>query len=154
MPKAISLHATRLLPWLVCAFLAAVLASCGEDKIGKTLTVTGKVTLGGEALPSGIVTFTPDAEKGNKGNFNPTGTIGADGNYTLHTDTKDGAPPGWYKVSINTNMPPASKDMKPGETPPQPVAINPNYNDPNRSGIRIEVTESPAANAYDIPLKK
>jgi hypothetical protein len=130
------------------------LAGCGEtSKVGKVVPVSGKVTLGGQPLTSGIVTFTPDASKGNTSTWVPSGTIGADGAYTLHTETKAGAPPGWYKVSVNTSVPPTT-DVQVGQPPAKPVSINAMYNDPNKSGIAFEVTEGPAEGAYDIPLKK
>jgi hypothetical protein len=140
--------------WVVGLCAALGFAGCGDASgVGKTVPVTGKVTLGGQALKVGIVVFTPDAGRGNTSKWVPSGMIGADGTYSLHTDTKEGAPPGWYKVSINTTVPPPG-DLQPGTPPPMPVAINAMYNDPDRSGFAFEVTESPAPDAYDIPLKQ
>jgi hypothetical protein len=105
MRNGISSPGVKLL-WLACLGAALGLAGSSEDKIGKTVPVSGKVTLGGEPLTAGVVVFTPDAGKGNTSKWTASGVIGKDGTYTLQTDTKDGAPPGWYKVSINTNVPP------------------------------------------------
>jgi hypothetical protein len=127
----------RRLLFVVCLCGALSFVGCGgDDGPGKVYTVKGT-----------------DADKGNTSKWAASGTIGADGAYSLLTEKKEGAPLGWYKVSVNTNVPP-SGDMQAGQPLPQPVAINPMYNDPKQSGIVFEVTESPGANAYDISLVK
>ena len=144
----------RGLPVALLTGAALLLAGCGDtSKVGKVVPVSGKVTLAAEPLTAGMVTFTPDAGKGNTSKWIASGAIGADGAYTLLTETKTGAPPGWYKVSVSTSVPP-SADMHVGQTPPKPVAINPMYNDPNRSGIAFEVKEGAAPDDYVIRLKK
>src|SRR5262245_19042267 len=58
----------------------------------------------GEPLKEGIVTYVPDESKGNKAKSNPFGKI-SDGNYTLTTAGRSGAPAGHYKITIQADMP-------------------------------------------------
>jgi hypothetical protein len=124
------------------------------------------VTLDGKPLSTGVVTYHPDEAKGNKSEFVPTGSIGADGTYTLSTPSKtgmaSGAPPGWYKVTVATMVPPGA-DMggQPmpqagGKPPPmpKPVQINPMYTSPTATDLAVEVVPSPPAGAYDLKVKK
>jgi hypothetical protein len=84
-------------PLPATALLFVSLASgCGDASgVGKTLPVTGKVTLDDSPLtaPSTIVLFKPDAAGGNASPFEPAGTVDGQGNYTLFTRGKKGGPP-------------------------------------------------------------
>src|SRR5262245_43577043 len=73
--------------------------------VGKTVPVTGKVYLGDRPLPTGSVSFRPDASKGNTSTWEPSGDIGPDGTYKLSTNGKPGAPPGWYRVIVAADVP-------------------------------------------------
>lgn len=42
------------------------LAGCGKSGVNR-VAVSGKVTFQGQAVPSGMISFTPDATKGNRG---------------------------------------------------------------------------------------
>jgi predicted RNA-binding protein with TRAM domain len=70
--------------------------------------VNGKVYIDGRPLAEGAVMFVPDDKKDNKAQVSAQGTV-KDGSFTLTsnsaTHSKPGAPPGWYKVTINTNPP-------------------------------------------------
>lgn len=133
-------------------FLIVGLATCGcsDSKSVKLLSVSGKVTLENVPLTAGVVTFTPDTSKGNSQQAIPSGTIDDQGVYRLQTsdvkDMKDGAPVGWYKVSVNTSMP--------SMNPTKGVSINVRYTNPATSGLAVEVVASPAAGAYDLKLTK
>jgi hypothetical protein len=77
----------------VVAALALGLAGCGGGS--GTVPVRGTVTYKGKSVPSGTVTFIPDAGP------HATGEIGPDGSYTLTTyKAGDGAVPGSYKVVV------------------------------------------------------
>ena len=110
-------------------------------------SVTGKATVDGSPLTLGSVRFVPDPAKGNKATVEPIGQIGADGTYTLYTNNKAGAPPGWYKVAINaTEIPDSSRPFS-GKS-----LIAQKYNSPDSSGVSIEVKSSSKAGDYDLKL--
>ena len=140
------------------SFVALVLAmvgtaGCKGPPPTPCFPVAGKVSWQKKVLPSGIVTFVPDASKGNTSKENAIGMIGADGSYSLKTNGRDGAPLGWYKVGVDPRGMPI--DVPPvGQPLPKAPAINAKYQKPDTSGISIEVTESAAKpGAYDIELK-
>lgn len=145
----------RLLP---LATLAVILISgCGDSGVGPTFPVAGKVTLQNEPLTAKntIIMFKPDASRGNSSPFTPTGTVDAEGNYTLKTKGKNGAPPGWYKVVVT------ARDETPTEHPKspkhRPVArslLPARYGQDKTTDLSIEVVENPAPGAYDLKLKK
>jgi hypothetical protein len=152
--------------FIFCAALSSVcIAGCGggnNKKTPKLVPVSGKVTLGGQPLTAGVVTFFPDESKGNKGEYSATGSIDADGNYKLTTDGKEGAPLGAYRVSVNTQGMPgsAAKESADGtktSTPPTgytATTINTKYLTPTTSGLTFEVVENAGAGTYDIKLTK
>jgi len=131
-----------------CRFgIAAVLLGCLALTLGcssgpKLYPVSGKVTAGKTTLAGGQVTFVPDESKGNKTKTSPTGQIGSDGTYSLKTDGRDGAPAGWYKVTVNTDIP---------GSPPSGVKIDPIYSDPARTLLNIEVVADSSAK-YDVKI--
>ena len=77
--------------------LAGCKGSAPKKSFGPTVPVKGKVTYNGKAVPAGCtITFFHQ-----EGNFPATGTIEADGAYTLLFNGKPGAPTGTYKVSVS-----------------------------------------------------
>jgi len=125
--------------------MALVLLAPTGCESGGLHKVSGKVTVDGAPLNTGSVRFVPDKEKGNNTKTEPAGQIGSDGTYTLTTDGKIGAPPGWYKVSISASEIPDSSKPYSGKS-----LIASKYNDPATSGISIEVVSSPKSGAYDL----
>lgn len=122
------------------------LTGCGES--GPSLTsVSGKVTVDDVPWTKGAVRFVPDKSKGNTGINEATGTIGADGSYTLSTVNKSGAPTGWYKVSVSSGEIPDSANANAAKT-----AFPARYGDPEKSGFLIEVVKSAAPGAYDLKI--
>ncbi len=88
---------------LLTALLPLLAAAPGcNDRIGKCYAVEGTVYIEGRPLvgKSGFVTFKPDVSKGNQGEFAAVGPLNPDGTYTLSTQSKDGAPAGWYRVTV------------------------------------------------------
>src|SRR2546430_11681591 len=61
--------------------------------------VSGKVFYQNQPLPRGTIVFVPDADRGNNGPL-AQGTIQPGGNYTVQTEGKAGALPGWYRVTV------------------------------------------------------
>jgi hypothetical protein len=110
----------------------------------------GKVTVNGAPLGSGAVTFQPDAGKGNSTRHIPVGSLDAQGNYKLMSATSEGAPPGWYKVTVTAQEP---IDPKNPYAPPKHL-IAPKFSDASTSGLAVEVVENAPAGTYDLQVSK
>lgn len=137
-----------LIQMLVALSAAALACGCGDGSgVGRPLPVQGKVTLGGQPLPKGAITFHPDDTKGNKLTTAPVGTI-ENGQYSLATGTKPGAPAGWYKVTITSVVP---SDPKDEYSQPRSL-INTRFGDPSTSGLAVEVKGGQPA--YDFPVMR
>jgi len=122
---------------------------CGAS--GEKLTaVVGKVTVDGAPLTTGSVTFHPDSQKGNSTPHIPVGLLDGQGSYKLISATKEGAPLGWYKVTVSAQEP---IDPKNPYAPPKHL-ISPKFSDTSTSGLEVEVVASPPAGAYDFTLAK
>jgi hypothetical protein len=138
----------RLRVGLVVGFALLVPAGCAGDPVGRTVPVKGKVTVNGQPLKQGSVTFWPDDAKGNKLAFEPGGSIASDGSYELFTHGKPGAPPGAYKVTVtaqtvvDSTKPTTAKQLVPEQ-----------YTTKDKTKLGIDVVENPAAGAYDLNLK-
>jgi hypothetical protein len=136
--------------WLAgVAFLLSGLGGCGGSA-ERLAPVVGKVTVGGAPLTTGSVSFHPHAEKGNSTQHLPVGMIDSQGNYKLVTATQEGAPLGWYRVTVSAQAP--IDQQNPYAMPKH--LVNPKYGDPNTSGLEVEVTRDAAALAYDLRLAK
>lgn len=137
-------------------FLSIVLSSCLTISLGcgpaptRLAPVSGKVTIQDAPLPYGRIVLKPDAAQGNTFKGEPSGEIKADGTYALQTDGKPGAPVGAYRVAIFSIKPSTPED---GYKPPV-WAASQEYSDPDKSGLTLNVVESPAAGAYDVQLTK
>ena len=83
----------RLLTGLCAVTLLAVAAGCAADNGDRLLPVAGKVTLGDRPLTIGVVSFRPDASKGNTSPFEPVGNVDQKGNYALATTGDE-----WYVI--------------------------------------------------------
>ena len=80
---------------VLCALLAS---GCGDDSgVGTVYPVRGKLLLNNEPFTASttVIVFKPNAARGNKTAFEPAGKLDEDGNYTLLTKNRSGAPPGW-----------------------------------------------------------
>ena len=133
--------------WVV---VVALFTGCGGGDTEKLAPVVGKVTVNGGVLASGSVTFHPDVAKGNLTSHIPVGSIDSNGNYKLMSSTQEGAPLGWYKVTVAAQEP---IDPKNPYAPPKHV-IDPKFSDPGSSGLELEVVATPRSGAYDIKLAK
>jgi hypothetical protein len=123
------------------------LCGCGGDSV-KLVPVSGQVIVGKKAATSGSVIFKPDKGQGNTFGGEPVGEIGADGQYTIQTNGKPGAPVGAYKVLVSLT-PPATEDntkVKAGGTG------NPTYLHPDTTPLKVQVTENAAPGTYDLKL--
>jgi hypothetical protein len=136
---------------LACMLLPACSQSKEEDV--QLTPVAGKVTIDGKIMPMGTVIFHPDEAKGNKSTKTINGHIQEDGSYKLIYVTasgpKDGAPVGWYKVSVNVGPPTNDAQSKMKVDP-----YNQDFKSPKTTKLLIEVKAGAGADAYDIKLKK
>lgn len=140
-----------IVPLLAAGAVLAAVLGCGKGGEGKLAPVQGKVMQEDKPLTTGMVIFRPDPAKGNTSQQEPRGQIDAAGNYKLKTAQNDGAVPGWYKVGIIATLP--SADPKNPYAIPQSL-IPTHYNDPERSGLVVEVVEKANPGAYDVSISK
>jgi len=138
---------------LLAAFAAA---GCGDASgVGRTVSVGGRITLDGAPLTAAgtVVLFKPDAAKGNASPWEPTGTVDGQGNYTLFTKGKRGAPPGWYKVIVTAFKAQADEVKGPRLKLPVPKSLVPaRYGQAATTPLSVEAVENPAPEAYDLKL--
>ena len=133
------------------ALLAGLVAltGCGPVKDGR-LPVEGKVMLGAAPLTTGTVILRPDPDRGNTSKHEPRGAIDAEGRYQIFTvPGEQGASPGWYKVMVVATDP---------LDPKNPYAVRnslipTHYNDPDQSGLSLEVVKDTPPGAYDLKLQ-
>src|SRR5690606_35570685 len=107
----------------------------------ETAPVTGRVTLDGTPLTSGVVFFVPVSGRG------ATGEIGADGTYRLGPyQPGDGAAVGTHQAAVFPKAPSPEFDAA---TSSQQVPAR--YQAPNTSGIEVEVVAG-QTNIHDLKL--
>jgi hypothetical protein len=132
---------------LLLAGLVA-LVGCGRGSDSRLL-VEGVVRLGDAPLTTGTVILRPDPDRGNTSKHEPRGAIDAEGRYRAFTTPGEpGVAPGWYKAAVVATEP---LDLK------NPYAVRKSlipthYNDPERSGLSLEVVQDAPPGAYDLKL--
>src|SRR5262249_4967189 len=131
-----------LLVFLSPCLLVCVLAGCGGPR---GFPVSGTARVDGKPLVGFVVTFNPDAAKGHEARMDCSGRLGGDGRYSLRMDDGfkqyQGAPPGWYKVTI------WSPDDK-------PIPVNKKYTNIKTTDLTIEVVADPQPGAYDLKFTR
>jgi len=137
--------------WAVSWGLVLSLAMVGPGGCGPTgpklVPVSGKVTsTDGTPIAYGHVILHPDVSKGNNSKEVCQGTI-RDGNYSIMTGPRNGAPPGMYRVSIE-----AAKEVNPNNPYFTEWLADEKYIDPNRSNLTMEVGDKPQPHSYDFKL--
>jgi hypothetical protein len=140
--------------WLSLAILGAValssLAGCGGVR---RIPVAGTVTLDGKPFTGGFLVFSPDNSKGNVHRINCRGRI-KDGQYELETngvtpsESGDGVPLGWYKVTFFILEESTKKH------PLAPLNVNSKFMDADKTPLSVEVKDNPAPGSYDFKLTK
>lgn len=111
--------------------------------------VSGVVTLAGQPLSKGTITFTPDTAGSGS---TATGVIGSDGSYRLGTaKAGDGAQPGRYKVTVVSLDSEATMDEK-GKPIPAKSAIPEKFGNAATSGLTATIEES-GPQTLDFDLK-
>jgi hypothetical protein len=133
---------------LIVGIASSCWAGCTTSPEDVRIPVEGTVFLGDKPATNGAVILRPDAAKGNASKHEPRGMIGADGKFQAETTLQKGAPVGWYKIGVHV-----TEHMDPKEPYIAPKSlIAKKYNDPDTSGLSLEVVKTPAAGAYDIKL--
>lgn len=79
----------------VCLFVVALLATLTTGCGGAPATVSGKVTVDGQAYPGLRVSFIPEA-----GGATATSTTAADGGFSVKTGRGVGLQPGDYRITV------------------------------------------------------
>jgi hypothetical protein len=136
--------ARAVLAVVACLTLAL---GCSGGKKATLAPVTGTVTVGGQPLTSGQVSFVPTTKDVQAAGLS-AGTIDSSGKYTIYTDGKAGAPLGTYKITVTPSMMPTA-DGKPPTMP-----FNNKYRDIATTSLTKEVIASPEAGRYDLSLEK
>jgi hypothetical protein len=130
--------------YVLCAGGLLTLTGCSRFKL---YPVSGTAMLDGKPLTHCTVNFNPDASKGNTFPVSCVGKLDGQGHFKLRTlavkasEGGPGAPLGWYKVTLLTNLP--------GE--PE-INVNPKYLDVNKTPLSVEIVENPQPGAYDLTL--
>src|SRR5262249_55941911 len=131
----------------------ALCSACGcAGNAEKMLPVAGRVTLDGQPLKTGTVSFRPDPARGNTSLHHPTGEIDPQGYYVLVTVGQKGAPPGWDKGLVF-----ATETARPGAAAPpvRPRGLVPApYTDEKTTPLSVEVVAPPAEGAYALKVVK
>jgi hypothetical protein len=141
--------------WLPFAVLGVFgltfLVGCGGGV--RRVPVAGKVTLEGKPVNGGILSFIPDAAKGNSANINCTSPV-KEGRYSLETigitrgDSGPGVPLGWYKVTFNV------LDLRTKKKKHALVEYNDKYRKAETTPWLVEVKDNPEPGAYDFKMTK
>jgi hypothetical protein len=131
------------LGWIVSVGLVTI-AGCGGTYDS---TARGVVTLDGNPVPRGTVSFHPVA-----GGPAVYAMIDMDGHYAVHTGRADGLPSGEYVVSVTANEAPATARSEKGGPPSPGKAITPAwYRMKETSGLKYTV--QPGKNEINLELK-
>ena len=141
-----SIGQRTFLPAALCACVSIPLAGC--DSGLRRVPVSGAVTLDGQPLDRGVLLFHPDASRGNTARASCTGPV-SNGRYKLVTsgvtksDTGEGAPLGWYKVTLIADIPGMAE-----------IKVNSKFLNPDTTPLAIEIVENPEPGRYDLQLTK
>jgi len=112
--------------------LPLVLSGCGGVYDS---SVSGTVTIDGQAVPRGTVTYHPTA--GGPAAYAP---IQENGSYTIHTGREEGLPSGEYQVTVAAHEAAAQLMSKDGGPMPPGKAITPIwYRSKESSGLKFNV---------------
>ena len=130
---------------------------CGDGPDREIYPVRGKIIFDDEPLveESTTVLFQPDAARDNEAPFPAIGTVDSDGNYTLKTNGRNGAAPGWYKVVVTALADTPQHPTGPRNARSRPVAkslLPARYGQAQTTPLAVEVVAEPDEGAYDLKL--
>jgi len=137
------------------AFVLVFVTGCGDS--GPTFyPVTGRITFDDQPMvrQTTTVVLKPVAPAPDHIGPEPVGKVDFEGNYTIFTGGRQGAPPGLYKVVVTAHD--EHIDLKqPRPKRPIPNSLLPaKYASAQTTDLTIEVVETPPPGAYDLKLKK
>src|SRR5260370_37893639 len=107
-------------------------AGC-EEGTPTLAPVSGRVSYQNQLLPRGAAVVVPDADRGNNGRL-AQGSIQSGGAYTIQTDGKPGAMPGWYRVTVIAVEEALAGYYRPGASIPRSL-VPEKYRDPQLSDL-------------------
>jgi hypothetical protein len=129
---------------LLYRLFAIVLVSTAAGCSGAAASVSGTVTMDGQPLTTGNVSFYPEGDSGAPA----YGQIDAQGRYSLKTGSDLGLTPGSYTVVVvATKDPPEPYDKTGAENPPIPITPG-KYGNVATSDLKVQVN----GGRNDIPL--
>jgi hypothetical protein len=121
--------------FLISIFCIGFLISGCEEGTPSLALVSGRVYYQNQPVPRGDIVFVPDADRGNNGHL-AQGTIQSGGAFTIQTDGKPGAMPGWYRITIISVE--EAGNYRSGATTPRTL-VPQKYRDPQLSDLTYEV---------------
>jgi hypothetical protein len=124
----------------IWGLLLLLSTGCGGNA-DQTAEVQGHVYYQGKPLEAGTIVFAPDPSRGGSGPL-ARAEIEPDGHYRLRSDEKNGAVPGWHRVTIAPAGPLGSPTR----------ALPSRYSDPELSGKSVEV-KAGQVNTFDLNLE-
>ena len=139
----------RLFPFAVLIAGVGLAGGCKGGGSSSLYPVTGKVTVNGQPVASGYVSFRPDKKKGNDFGSECVGEI-KNGEYALQTNGKPGAPLGAYKVVVTGGEATTPDNTK--VTVESSMTLNATYASADTTPLEVTVVEKPAPGAYDLKL--
>jgi hypothetical protein len=140
--------AVRGVAALVGALFVVALLGCGGSEGPKLSPVKGKVFHGDKPAEGAVVVFQPKS-KDAQATAAPTGTVQADGSFTLRTYPHgEGAPPGEYVVLV-TWFPPEAREQANAKN-----KLPAKYSNPDQTPFSATVKDGATElEPFQIPLK-
>ncbi|QDU57549.1 carboxypeptidase-like regulatory domain-containing protein [Aeoliella mucimassa] len=123
---------------LFCYLLSlTLLAGCGADSA--STKVSGTISVSGQAMGTGAVTFFPTDEG------QPIGVpVDASGSYTASV------PPGSYSVVVVTSTPPPEGWKEGDPLPPPPVKVPSKYTQPRFTPLKLTVGQENLSKDFNL----
>ncbi|WDI41062.1 hypothetical protein [Bremerella sp. P1] len=145
------MHLSTALPVFTMPFL--LLAGCSKASLTESYPVTGEVIYNGNPVEGATVALIPSGSIGRSG----SGTSDASGQFSITTYVSPqhqakGAIPGDYFVTVSklevrsideTGLDPQEAEAAFSKLGPPKNLLPKKYANPNRSGIKVKVTDNP-----------
>lgn len=132
-------------PLQFCLLISSLLflIGCGGADTPPSGEVSGKVTLAGEALQEGVVSFY-STELGS----GASADITAEGTYTITEPLQTGL----YAVTVLPPPEPPPQELVPKSVKVDDSKFPPKYRDPQKSNLTVKIVEGD--NTFDIDMQK